>query len=136
MAYRRLRADEVRELLRRYLAGESARAMELARVADRKTVARYLGAARAVGLRPDAELSEELVTRVAAQVQRRERKTPSLVRKALMAREEMIRACLNDRVSLTRIRSLLARDSVVVSYTTLRRVVLRLRSGEPSRGRE
>ena len=51
MAYRELGMIELREVVRRWLAGDGFRAIGRATRIDRKTVARYVWAAVAVGLR-------------------------------------------------------------------------------------
>jgi hypothetical protein len=54
MAYRELGVIEIREVLRRFCRGESVRAIARVTRSDRKTVAKYVAAAGAVGLRPGA----------------------------------------------------------------------------------
>ena len=51
MAYRELGVIEVREVLRRFCFGEGVRAIARGTGSDRKTVAKYLAAAVAAGLR-------------------------------------------------------------------------------------
>ena len=71
MAFREVRVHEIREVLRLWLRGEGFRSMErLARV-DRKTVRRYVEAARACGLDQDGgegQLGDELLSRVVERV--------------------------------------------------------------------
>ena len=71
MAFREVRVYEIREVLRLWLRGEGLRSIErLARV-DRKTVRRYVEAARACGLDRDGgeeQLSDELLGRVVERV--------------------------------------------------------------------
>jgi transposase len=51
MAYRELGVIEVREVLRRFCAGDGLRAIARATHVDRKTVAKFVAAATSVGLR-------------------------------------------------------------------------------------
>ena len=51
MAYRELGMVEVREMVRRWLGGEGVRAIARATGMDRKTIAAYVRAALAVGVR-------------------------------------------------------------------------------------
>jgi hypothetical protein len=52
MAYRELGVIEIREVLRRFCLGDGVRAIARATGSDRKTVAKYVAAARAAGLAP------------------------------------------------------------------------------------
>ena len=54
MAYRELGVVEVREVLRRFCAGDGLRAIARATGVDRKTVAEFVAAASSVGLRRGA----------------------------------------------------------------------------------
>jgi len=96
MSFRELTMTDVRELLRRYQAGQSARQVARDGVADRKTAARYFEAAQSAGV--DAE-------------------------RRLVAERERIREWLEAErpLRLVRIHELLRRDGVDVGYTTLRR---------------
>jgi hypothetical protein len=51
MAYRELGVIEIREVLRRFCVGEGLRAIARGTGTDRKTVAKYVAAAGAAGLR-------------------------------------------------------------------------------------
>jgi hypothetical protein len=54
MAYRELGVIEIREVLRLYCLGESVHAIARRTGRDRKTVAKYVAAARAIGLQRGA----------------------------------------------------------------------------------
>lgn len=72
MAFRELIVAEVAEILRRWLRGDALREIERAGRANRKTIRRYVSAARREGLQvgmSHAALTEELVLRVASHVQ-------------------------------------------------------------------
>ena len=116
---------DVKEILRRFLAGESGRRAARECGADRKTVARYYEAAEACGLRPGCELTEELITDIARAVQSRPAPAPSEVWRALVPFRARIEAWLAGErpLRLVRIHELLHREGVRVSYNTLRRYV-------------
>lgn len=72
MAYRELGVTTIVEVLRRWLRGQAHRGIARATRVDRKTVARYVGAAMECGLRsgdPDTALTAEVVGAVARRVQ-------------------------------------------------------------------
>jgi transposase len=125
MGFRELTMIDVRELLRRRQAGESARRAARECGADRKTVRRYYEAAAQCGA--DGELTDEVVAHVAALVQGRPAPPPSEAWKALVPVRARIEAWLSGErpLRLVRIRELLAREGVAVSYSTLRRYVQR-----------
>ena len=60
MSYRELYMLDVKEVLRRWQAGQSARAIARAGVGDRKTVGRYIDAAKLVGVGLDDALSDNV----------------------------------------------------------------------------
>jgi hypothetical protein len=67
MAYRELGMVELQEILRRWLAGDSVRAIARATGMDRKTVIHYVRAARAAGVHPGGEApTEEQVASIVA----------------------------------------------------------------------
>jgi transposase len=123
MSFRELTMTDVRELLRRYQAGQSARQVAREGVADRKTAARYFEAAAGAGVDPQRELDEALIADVAQRVQGRPEPDPSEAWRRLEAERGRIEAWLGAErpLRLVRIHELLARAGVVVGYTTLRR---------------
>ena len=58
MSFRELSMIEIREVLRRWTAGQSVRAVARETGVDRKTVDRYVNAARESGMEPGSELSD------------------------------------------------------------------------------
>src|ERR1700740_537939 len=71
MSYREVSVIEVQEILRLWLEGHSLRKVTMLAGVDRKTVRRYVEAARAAGLSPDGgggQLSDELLGQVIAAV--------------------------------------------------------------------
>jgi transposase len=123
MSFRELTMVDVREVLRRLQAGQSARRIARDGVVDRKTAGRYAQAARACGLGPDTEIDDGLVSEVAQRVQSRPQPPASEPYQLLEAHRARIEAWLRaDRpLRLVRVQELLARDGIVVAYTTLRR---------------
>jgi hypothetical protein len=123
MSFRELTMIDVREVLRRWTAGQSARQMAREGVVGRRTATRYIEAAKAIGLGPGAELTDEAVRDVAARVQTRPPPTISDPRQVLATQRLRIEKWLEQDKPLTlvRVHELLGRDGIAVSYTTLRR---------------
>jgi transposase len=133
VSYRELHMLDVKEVLRRWQAEQSARAIARAGVGERKTVGRYIAAAKGLGIGAKDELSDDVVRRVLLAVQERPLPEPSEQWRALQAERERIEKWLRPPppppgepkqrpLRLVRIHELLKRDhSVDVGYTTLRR---------------
>jgi transposase len=123
MSFRELTMTDVREVLRRWQSGQSARQIARGGVADRKTAGRYIEAALACGLDAESELTDGVVAEVAQRVQARPLVTPSQVRQAIELNRTRIERWLrgDPPLRLVRVHELLARDGVHVAYTTLRR---------------
>ena len=123
MSFRELTMVDVREVLRRWSAGQSARQIARDGVVDRKTAGRYADAAAELGVQRGAELTDEVVVAVLQRVQARPEPVPSEARAALLPHRDRIRAWLeqDEPLTLVRIDELLRRDGVCVSYNTLRR---------------
>lgn len=123
MSFRELTMIDVKEVLRRWTAGQSARQMAREGVVGRRTATRYIEAAKAIGLGPSAELTDEAVRDVAARVQTRPPATISDPRQVLATQRLRIEKWLEQDKPLTlvRVHELLGRDGIAVSYTTLRR---------------
>lgn len=135
MAYRELTMMDVREVLRRWQAGQSARQIARESGFDRKTVRRYLQTAQACGLERGRELTEEEVHEVAQRVQSRPLVPPSEPTEVLRRQKDRIAGWLcGDRpLRLRKVHILLERDGVSVTYPTLRRFVMReLGWGKPT----
>lgn len=119
---------EIREVLRRWQAGQSIREIARESCVDRKTARRYLQAAEQCGVpREAAAVSDTHVNAVAELVQSRPVVSPSAEREQLMVHRARIEAWLSSEpaLRLSKIHRLLERDGVSVSYTTLRRFVMR-----------
>lgn len=122
--YRELSMLDVRDVLRRHQAGQAVR--EIARQAgcDRKTVRRYVAAAQEIELAADAVLDDAVVHEVARRVQERTAAEPSAERAQLEPHRTRIEKWLEDRLRLSKVHTMLGRDGVDVSYSTLRRFVI------------
>lgn len=125
MSFRELSMIDVKEVLRRLQAGQSARRLARDGVVDRKTAARYLAAARACGLASDTPLDDGLIAEVAQRVQARPEPTASEPWTVLEAQRPRLEGWLRVErpLRLVRVQELLAREGIDVSYTTLRRFV-------------
>jgi hypothetical protein len=111
MAYRELGVINVREVLRRFGLGDGLRAIARGTGSDRKTVAKYVAAAVALGLqRGDPPLSDEQITAVIAAV-RATGGRPAAVPDRLTAHRDQIAAWLAEGLRLTIYRRLRARGS-------------------------
>jgi transposase len=118
--------QDVRELLRRHEAGQSARRIAREMGLDRKTVGRYLAEAKGLDLSAP-RVTDEIAGAVGRRVQERPAPAPSEAWRALDARRAQISAWLECErpLRLVRIHELLARDGLTVGYTTLRRFASR-----------
>ncbi len=126
MAYREVGMVQVREILRRWLAGDGFRSIARALGVDRKTVVEYVRLAQAAGVeRGGAPLSEaQLSAIVAARRPGRPMATtePSAEIQALVPHQETIRRWLSeDGLRLTKVYRRLRAQGVEVSYSTLYR---------------
>mgnify|MGYP003556232251 CR=1 FL=1 len=126
MAFLEVHMVQVREIIRRWQAGENKMAIGRASGVSARTVGRYIEAAASFGLTQDGEPPGEDVL---AQLLRRNhpgplptRETPAAAR--LAGREEQLARWLQEeRLQLTRVHERLIREGVTVSYTSLRRYV-------------
>lgn len=136
MGYRELNRMEIVELIRRWQAGESQRVIARQSGLARATVAKYLGAARALGLQasgpPPDEAQLVQLARLSALAGTRPGRT-SPARAPLEPYRDQLSAWLrHDRLQLTRVQELLARDGLAVSYSTLQRFVRQAGLGRPA----
>jgi transposase len=125
MSFRELTMIDVREVLRRIQAGQSARRLARDGVVDRKTATRYFAAARACAVTSDTPLDDGLIAEIAQRVQARPEPPASEPCKVLEAQRTRLEAWLRAErpLRLVRVQELLVRDGIDVSYTTLRRFV-------------
>lgn len=121
MAYRELTMIDVREVLRRWQSRQSIKSIARGTRVDRKTIRRYVAAAKALGIEATTELSDGVVHGVAQHVQARPQPSPSEAHKTLTAQRERLTKWFEEGLHLTRVHALLARDGIEVTYASLRR---------------
>jgi predicted DNA-binding transcriptional regulator YafY len=97
MSFRELTMIDVREVLRRMQAGQSARQLARDGVVDRETAHRYFEAARTCGVGSETLLDDGLVAEVASRVQARPEAPTSEPYKQLEAHRPRIEAWLRGR---------------------------------------
>lgn len=126
MAFLEVRMVQVREIIRRWQAGENKMAIGRASGVSARTVGRYIEVAASYGVLRDGEPPGEEV--LAQLLQRNHpgplpaRETPAAAR--LAGRDDQLARWLQEeRLQLTRVHELLIREGVIVSYTSLRRYV-------------
>jgi transposase len=126
MAFRELTMIDVTEVLRRWQVSQADREIARGTGADRKTVARYIEVAEAIGLPRDRTLDEDEVHEVAQRVQSRPSPPPSDAWKELEKQREKIAAWLGQDkpLRLSKVHKLLTREGVEVTYATLRRYAM------------
>jgi hypothetical protein len=125
VAFREVRVNEVREVLRCWLAGDGLRTAAERAGVDRKTARRYVEAGQAAGLVRAGgveQLSDGLIGAVIAAVRPAGAAGHGAAWESLLAHEQQIRDWIsNDDLQLTNIHGKLTRRGVVVPYRTLHR---------------
>jgi DNA-binding CsgD family transcriptional regulator len=126
LTYRELTMMEVREVLRRIVAGQGLREIARQTGLDRKTVRRYARAVGEIELTAEALHDEAMVHALSASVQERELPPLSEQREQLAAQRARIESWLGGRqpLKLSKVHVLLTRDGVSASYATLRRFAM------------
>jgi hypothetical protein len=125
MPYRELTMIDVKEVLRRWSAGQGDRRIGRDAGVDRKTVARYTQAAERLGLTRGGEVTDEEVHGVAQYVQSRPILEPSVEQSDVAQHRERIERWLAGNgekrpLRLSKIHTLLVRDfGLRASYHTL-----------------
>ncbi|HAM57518.1 MAG TPA: hypothetical protein DCQ64_19745 [Candidatus Rokubacteria bacterium] len=127
MAYREVTMLEVKEVLRLWLTGVRKKRIAAQLGLNVKTVRRYLRAAQAHGLTiaasPD-QLDDGLLAAVVSTVQPGTGRPHGDGWAACAAQREVIERFVRADVRLSKIRTLLRRQGVTISYPTLRRFAL------------
>jgi transposase len=124
MTYREVSVIEVKEILRLWLDGRSLREVTRLAAVDRKTVRRYIEAAKTAGLDRDdgiAALSDELLGTVIAAVRPDRPRGTGAAWESVADEHERIKAWLEQGLTLTKVHLLLERRGVLVPYRTLHR---------------
>jgi len=126
MSYRELTMIDVKEVLRRWTAGQSNREIAKATGVDRKTVARYVAMAKTLGVGSEHVFDDHAVHEVAQAVQARPEVTPSEEWAEVHRHRERMAEWLGRKrpLRLRRIHTLLVRDGLAASYATLRRYAM------------
>ena len=127
VSFRELTMIEVREVIRRWQAGQGLREMSRGTGLDRKTIRRYVEAIAEVGIEREGTVDDAQVHEVGRRVQERPMPKPSFERALLHEHRARIEQWLTGKpaLRLTKVHVLLHRDhGLDVSYATLRRYVM------------
>lgn len=125
MAFREVTMLEIKEVLWRWLRGESKKSISRQLGVARNTVRRYVEAAEAEGLAPSAGRESLTEAQLGAVLVRL--RTPAAPREhgdawaTCVARRSFIETKLAEGLRLTKVHRLLKRRGVVVPYSTLHR---------------
>lgn len=124
MAYREMSRMEIVDVVRRWQAGESRRAVARGLGLARATVDKYVAGAEQLGLVVGGPPPTESQVLALVRQGRAGGERPTPARSCLGAHRERIgRWLAEDRLRLTRVQELLGQEGVAVKYTTLRRFV-------------
>ncbi len=137
MAFREVPVFEVREVLRLWLRGESLRAVERLAGVDRKTVRRYVSAAKVAGVvqgGDDEQLDEALIGSVVEAVRPHRSDGRGETWHLLVANHDQIKAWLDDGLTVVKCHDLLTRRGVMVPERTLHRYALEVCGRRRGRG--
>jgi transposase len=116
---------DIDQVIRRWIAGESIRAIARSTGLDRNTVRRLIRFSEQAGVKPgdswpDADKLKNICERLGRPGAAREQ---GRIEQALLARQAEIENWLKDRLILTKIHELLGREGLAVPYPTLHRFV-------------
>ena len=127
MAYKEVLRVEIQEVIRRWQAGGSQRQIGEGTGLSRVTVRKYLAAAMAAGVERDGPAPDEVqLSRLAGISRAGPRQVETPVEDRLIPwGDQIYRWLTGDRLQVTRIQELLAARGCVVSYTSLRRFILK-----------
>ncbi len=127
MAYREVTLMEVKEVLRLWLGGFHKRRIAAQLGFDVKTVRRYVAVAQAHGLareRGPAALNDDLVAAVMTEVRPVAGRPRGDGWERCRQHKVLIEQLLEEDLRLTKVRKLLRRQNIQISYATLRRFVV------------
>src|SRR5215468_7051960 len=108
--YRELTMTDVREVLRRWQAAQSNKAIARGTRIDRKTVRRYIEMAQKLGVTQQAELTDAVVHEIAQSVQSRPLPEVSDAWLAIEPHRAQIEKWISGGLRLTRMHALLVRS--------------------------
>ena len=126
MAFRELRVVEIKEILRLWALGHGLRYIADRTGADRKTVRRYIEAARKAGFEPNGTrlLDDELIAEVAVETQPGAPSTPGAMRELLRQHAEQIQGWVDEGCRGPKLVKLVERTlAVKVPLRTIQRFV-------------
>jgi transposase len=124
MAFREVSVVQIKELLRLWLRGSGERTIANSVGVDRKTVRRYLEAAKALGLNRssgDGQITDELIGQLVERVRPHRPDGHGDAWRVLLGEEERIKAWVGQDLTVTKIGVLLARNGITVPHRTLAR---------------
>jgi len=124
MAFREVSVVQIREALRRWLAGAGERPVAEAVGIDRKTARRYIAAAVELGIDRsggEGQLTDELIGQVVEAVRPHRPDGHGAAWRRLLAEEEQVTAWVKEGLTVVKIGILLGRRGVVVPHRTLAR---------------
>jgi transposase len=148
VGYREVSVVEIREVLRLWVRGHGLRAIARLAMVDRKTVRRYVEAARTAGLLPghgEGAITDELIGQVVELVRPARPFGHGAAWDELVPHRSKIEGWLKQDLKVTKIHDLLERKGVSVPYRTLHRycteelgyfkgaTTVRLADGEPGK---
>ncbi len=124
MAYREVSVVQIRELLRRWLAGEGERPIAKGVGVARTTARSYIAAAIELGLDREGgerQLTDELIGQICERVRPHRTDGHGESWRKLLAEEERIKAWVEDDLTVVKIGILLRRRGIEVPHRTLAR---------------
>jgi transposase len=127
VAFREVGVHEIRQVLRLWLRGEGIRSVARLAQVDRKTVRRYVEAARACGLDRaggEGQVGDVLLSRVAERVRPHRSGGHGQSWALLAAHRARLEELLDQDLTVVKAGELLAREGVVVPQRTLHRYAL------------
>ncbi len=124
MAFREVSVVQIKELLRLWLKGAGERTIAQSAGVDRKTVRRYLEAAKALGLSRSSgeeQLTDELIGQLVERVRPHRPDGHGDAWRVLLKEEARLKAWVDQDLTVVKIGVLLARNGIVVPHRTLAR---------------
>ncbi len=122
MAFREVSMEEIREVVRLWMAGKGIQPISVQVGLDRKTVRRYIRAALDSGIEcTAAEVTNEQWAALAAILQPAREPVRGDAWQKCLEQHQRIEQQLANRLKLTRVHALLRRDGILVPYSTLHR---------------
>lgn len=124
MGYREVTVEEIREALLQWLDGAGKKLVARRLSVDPKTVRRYVRVAEDAGLKQadgKAALTDELLAAIVVALEPQAGRPRGDAWALCVAHQARIEQLLGQRLKLTKVRKLLAREGVTIPYATLHR---------------